>query len=220
MGNQKKVAGLIIGFIVMLIIGCCKPCIVKDNFELSLKWAYQELALASVGIEYPPSKKVLSSCWKGHDRACLDTYFDVQQGKRVLIHNKDSDPERALSFTLDTICSQCDKPVDHIKNISSEMECIGAIKALYFFNNPAEDMIIVNRLEKASPRVLNWVLDGPRAEWYHNRPDPGRWIEFVNRLTDETIAQMADPTEKMEKSFIIDQFKMKEVEIEPFGIMF
>jgi hypothetical protein len=220
MRHKKTDACIIIGFILMLVVGCCKPCIVKDNFELGLKWAFQDLALASIGLEYPPSKKVLESCWEGRDRACLDTYLDVQQGRKILIHRKDTDPARALSFTLNTICKQCETPADNEKGVGSEMECIGAIKALYFFNSPDEDMMIIKRMENASPRVLGWVLDGPRAEWYHNRPDPDRWIEFVNRLPDETIEQMADPSEKIERSFIADKFKKTEVEMEPFGIMF
>ncbi len=219
MKYQKMIFSLKTAFCILLLAGCCKPCLVRDDFELALKWAYHDLHLAHMGLEYPPRKEILESCWKSRDRGCLDAYLSVQQGKKIVLNNKDIDPNRTLSFTLDTICKQCDMALDHHKGIGVESECIGAVTALYFFNSEDEDKIILNRLEKASPLVLDWVLDGPRAEWFYNRPDPERWIDFVNNLPDETIEQMARPSEEMERSFIADKFKTKESEIEPFGLM-
>ena len=205
---------------VLIVNGCCRLCVTQADFEMDLKWAYRDLWLAKRGLEYPPDKKNLELCWQSRDQGCINAYMSVQQGKRILLYKKDTDPVRTLSFTLDTICQQCNMDIDHNKGINIESECIGAITALYFFNSENDDKIILDRLVKASPKVLAWVLDGTRAEWYHNRPHPEDWIEFVNKLPDKIIEHMGSLPEKLEKSYITDKFRKKESQIEPFGIMF
>lgn len=201
-------------FVILSFEGCKESHTKNNGFTLSLKMAYQKLWLTKGGLEYPPRQEILERCKKSKD-SCFKTYRSVQEGKKALLSKILIDPERALSFTLDTICVQCEKNIEEIKDknkaLEAEGECLGAITALFFFYKDGQDRAILDRLLKQSSQVLSRIARH-RCEWFHNRPKPERWIEAIEKLPDDQL-------EQWKKETIIEELKKNIKDIEKFGIM-
>ncbi|MCP3872914.1 MAG: hypothetical protein GY699_07140 [Desulfobacteraceae bacterium] len=210
-------------FLILSICSCNRHQANSDNYTSSLKTAYQALWMTKGGLEYPPRQEILDICKQGKDPGCLKVYKHVQEGKETLLSKIASDPERTLAFTLDTICTQCEYGIDEVANekkgLEIEGECLGAITSLYFFNKDHQDKVILDRFKNASPKVLTWVFATSRFEWFYNRPNPDRWIEFSNNIPDDIIKEMARPPGEMQREFIIEEFEKKIDDIEKFGVM-
>ncbi len=201
--------------LILLFEGCNKNYEKNDEFAFSLKGAYQKLWLANWGLEYPPRQDILDLCKQGKDPSCLETYQYVQEGKETLLSKISSDPEKALSNTLDTICMQCEKNIEEIKDenkaLETESVCFGALTALYFFDKDDQDKAILDRLLKQSSQVLSRIARH-QFEWFHNRPEPERWTKAINKLSDEKL-------ERWKKEAIIEEIEKDIKSIEKFGVM-
>ncbi len=209
-------------FFIIFFEGCNKHHTNNDDFTLSLKTTYQRLCATKLGLDYPPRQEILDLFKQGKDPGRLKTYQSVQVGKKDLLSKLSIDPERTLSFTLDTICTQCektDKIEDKEKSFELQQQCLGALTALYFFNKDQQDKAILDRLHKASPNVLTWAFSTFRFEWFYNRPKPNRWIEFSKNIPEEILKQMAKPPGEMQREYIIERFEKNIDDIDKFGIM-
>ncbi len=208
---------------ILFVCSCNRHKADSDNFSSSLNTAFQALWMSKGGLEYPPDQDYLELCKQGKDPGCLKVYKHVQEGKETLLKKIESDPERTLSFTLDTICTQCEYGIDEVANekkgLEIEGECLGAITSLYFFNKDQQDKIILDRIKKVSPKVLSWIFVTTRFEWFYNRPKPDRWIEFIKSIPEKTLKEMGGPHRIIEKETRIEEFEKKIDDIEKFGVM-
>lgn len=106
-------------FLLSLICsGCSKNLHVGDDFEARLESDYERLGLTKQGLDYP-NQKILE-VWRKNN-SYSKTYISVQEGKNELLAKIEADPERTLVFTLDTICRECGKNTDLMRN---EEDCV------------------------------------------------------------------------------------------------
>lgn len=204
---------------VILCVGCIQNKVVADKFDFSFPSIYQSLGLTKIGLDYP-TQEALENC-KQYRANCekdySQNYISVQKAKKELLANIAIDPQHSLAFTLDTMCLQCGKNTEALRKenevaaLETSLECLGAITALFYFNDMDQDKIIMNRLLEPSPQVLTW-LSKFRFEWIYNRPDPDKWIASLDKLPSGEL----DPDMK---NAIIQAFEEAKVGFEQFGVM-
>lgn len=203
---------------IFLVLVFCSSCRERhsgaDKYASLLMTVYQRLGYTKLGKDYPSHD--LFEIWKQNNFESR-TYQQVQSAKKELQAKIANDPERILNFTLDAIGRQCNQDIDQmIKEdqtavIDVELECVGAITALYFFEKPDQDKMILDRLPNSSPRVLNWLTEF-RFEWIYNRPNPQRWIEAIENIPNIQI-------DWDRKATFIQNLKEAGHSTEKFGVM-
>lgn len=210
----------ICGIIIMVLLSeGCREQAVADDFEAALRTTYQNIGLTKIGLDYP-SQEALEIC-KQHRAGCEKdysrNYVIVQNAKKELLAAISANPKRALAFTLDTMCRQCDKNTERLRKENEvaafdvSLECLGAITALYYFDQDDQNQIIMDRLTKPVPQVLMW-LTRFQFEWIYNRPHPQRWIEALEKIPDNQLKRDL-------KATIIEDFKEAGHHTEKFGVM-
>lgn len=156
---------LILVFFLMLPLGCNE----RDS-------VYSSLALIHAGLDYPHTLHKLVKCQEIGDEPCLKAYHRVRAAKRQLLSRPEED---ALARTLHTIENEC-------STNGNELDCIGAITALYFFPSSSSDAKIRGFLDSASsPVLLNIVSKS--GNWLSNRNDKSAWRSWMvkSRLSAE-----------------------------------
>lgn len=184
----------------------------NENKKLDLMGAYSKIWYTHSAINYPHSKEKLNNCIKNNDATCLSCYKEVKAAKQYLLDQIATHPDKVLTFTLDTIFNYCQKePAETFEAIiQDESLCFGAVIAIYFFDQEKHDLIMLDRIKDAPPKVLDKVFGN--FEWLYNRPSPQRWIKFIEKLPEKVMT-------KGGKSFFIDRLKMKKGDYEEFGLM-
>lgn len=179
--------------LVLAFAGCKEQKKTITDVEDSLKYVYTRLCLSKNGLEYPGEEQLKS--WKKEHQPFSKTYLLVQDAKNELMAKIKANPERVLAYTLDTIDTACGysdedrKAMEDSAALTIESECLGALTALYYFNEPDQDKVIINRLLKASPVVLGRITDVDWFEWHCNRPNPQVWVEAIKEIPDDQIGR-------------------------------
>jgi hypothetical protein len=193
----------------------------RKNYDLD--YAYGDIYLSHFGMGYPENEKRLDDCIKNRYKDCLGCYSAVKRGRDYLLKRISEDPDRTFKITLDNILYYCNKDLlrdyrsnEHIfqaerYNLKISTLCDGPIISLYYFDQDKYDSIILERLKHAPPKVINefFIID---YEWMYNRPDPKRWIRFLEKLPNNVM-------NKHDKAFKIKKFQKKKGDYEKFGIM-
>jgi hypothetical protein len=193
---------------VFLSTGCKKEQAVANDFGSNLKFVYQRLGYTKIGKEYPNQE--LLEIWK-QNNSYSKTYQHVQNAIKELLDKIKAEPKRTLAFTLDTVCLQCDRDKHEATTIDDELECIGSMTALFFFTSDEQDKVILRRLTQATPNVLTWLSEF-KYEWFYNRPNPQRWINEIEKISDNRFEQRLKET-------IIYRIKEAKHDSEKFGVM-
>ena len=152
-------------FIVVLLLSC--------RGQQSI---FSSLALVHTGLDFPFTQEKLTLCRKTNDEPCLRVYKRVKNAKKLLFSRS---REKALKLTIDTISKEC-------VNSQSNLVCIGAITALYFFPTLQDDISIRNFLNNTSSDVLKHVTSNG-ASWLNNRENKLVWRDWIvpSRLSIE-----------------------------------
>jgi hypothetical protein len=191
--------------------------------KYDLDYAYEAIYLSHFGLEYPGNKKHLDDCIKNRDKGCLSCYSVAKKGRDYLLKWITQDQDRTLKKTLDNIIYYCNE--DPIEDYGSNEHtskakrynykigtlCVGPIISLYYFDQDKYDRVTLERLKHAPPKVINEVF-GDNYEWMHNRPDPKRWIRFLENLPSNVM-------NKSKKTNRIEIFQKKKGAGEAFGVM-
>lgn len=196
--------GIFIG--LMFFLGYSASAGAGEEIEARLDGAYEGLYVSLYGLQYPPNRNVLDACFKNNDRSCINAYERVQEAKKTLREIIDRDESFALANTLNKIFVHCGGNAG-----DSDFSCIGAVIALYFFNEERHQQPIMDALSKSGGDVISLVF-GHHYPWFFNRPDPDRWIVFVNSLPDRLLPPMG-------KRITIQYFEDSKQNFERFGVM-
>jgi hypothetical protein len=186
----------------------------SDDLKTALQNAFRAIDLTTSGVAYPDDEEEVAHCIAYKDMGCIDTFNYVMDAKQLIVDQIQDDPERVLNITLNTIFDYNLTPApktlrespDGLQN--ERITYVGAIMALYFFNQDEQDQVIFNRMKKAPLKVLEQLFN--TYAWLYNRPHPERWVTFV-----ETLPENAFSIER--KKAIID--KLKTTHYKKFGIM-
>jgi len=216
---KMKIVQLGLYFLLLLLSTCCSERqAIHDDFEFSLRLTYESLGLTKQGLDFP-SQEALEIC-KQERSDCKNysrNYIAVQNAKKNLLAKIAAYPERTLAFTLDTMCLECSQDTDKMSKkgkvaaVEVELRCLGAIVALYYFNQNYQDQIIIDRFTNAPAEVLQWIAEG-RYEWFYNRPTPEKWIEAINKIPDDRL-------EPALKKTMIQRISSAANKPEKFGVM-
>ena len=190
----------LINYIALTVIGvffiCVSNCRSINNKQQDLthilQSSFDKIYLAKYGLEYPHTKHSLERCIQHKDAQCLDTYNRVQNGKETIKSLADN---QALEATLDIIERACLSKNKDFANFT----CYGGIMSLFYYNTPEQDEKIRTRIEKYSIRIKNIIFNNS-FYWYHNRPNPDEWIDYVSTLDIEW-------ENNLQKKYLIDLFK-------------
>lgn len=202
--------------LIIMVLSSVSVSSARDNatsdLERELHDAFKSISLSHLGLEYPPDNDRLSSCTGG----CLEVFNRVMDAKQFIMAQAHAMPEKTLGITLDAIFhyalqipAASSRPKSPDEGLSESSTCFGAIIALYFFDRDAQDRIIFDRIKSGPPEVLDklFVLD---YEWLHNRPNPERWVVFVDSLPEKNFPAPF-------KKHIIETLRKKD--FKKFGIM-
>ena len=182
-----------ISLLILVASGCCvaadKP---QKDLEAYLQKAFDLIYLATNGLEYPGSVKILNNCIKYNDKACLRTYKFVLEGKKMI---KSVSSMKSLDTTLDIIEKAC---LSKDQNLMESI-CYGGIQSLYFYTAPEQDAKILNRI-KIYPKKLKNVIFNYDFYWFYNRPNKAIWVSAIPVMD-------INWKYKTDKKDILDRFK-------------
>lgn len=169
------------------IIACCsqskKDLTVESDLDI-----FEHLAMAEAGLDFPPSKDHLETCRRVEDIPCLQSFRSFSEGKVKL---QQMPRGVALDLTLKKLGETC------IVNAPArtELACVGAVMALYFFSEEYEDLKIRQFLSQLPQSTCNNVLDGSASAnlcWLENRSDEKAWrLWLESKITDASIRSRA-----------------------------
>lgn len=185
------------------------------KLELELQEAFRAFHIVHYGLEYPWTQDLLDGCYAGKaDYPCVKYFERVRDAKHFVSAQVRANPDRTLQITLDTIFSSGRPSPMGLSHAGQEENFgeatyYGAIMALYLFNRDEQDRQILARMKSASPKVLNDLFN-ISYEWLHNRPDPQRWVIFVETLSGKDFSEHA-------KKDIINTIRKSDYE--KFGLM-
>jgi hypothetical protein len=210
----------LIYILILLAISSGAACSARGNrrgdLEPALREAFRAIYLSTYGLNYPGDDERLANCIAHKTEDCLKTFNRVMDAKQFIVDQIQADPERVLNITLDTIFTYADLIPDRIKPLKSpdegqneELTYIGAIIALYFFNQDIQDQVIFKRMRTAPAKILNNLFN-TAFEWQYNRPHPERWVAFVKTLPEDLFSIYR-------KKRIINS--LKTTDYKKFGIM-
>ena len=185
----------ILAFIVWAILLAASTCHAAGShsakslgLEKKFQDAFRSLYMTRFGLEGPKGERQLNTCIVSGNSRCLKLFKYVMDAKHFLQEQIRQDPHHALELTLDTIFKlDPAPPPGKRRDLHDEAVSVGATFALYFFSTEEQDQILFQRMEHAPPAVLDRVFDGVNEEWLYNRPDPERWIPFINALPDSIL---------------------------------
>ncbi len=163
---------------LLLFLGASCGCVASDeqqkDLDVLLQKSFDQIYFAIGGLEYPYSVKQLNNCVKHEDKACLDVYNLVLEGKKTI---KTVASMRSLETTLDIIERVCPSKDDDLGGAI----CNGGILSLYFYTTPEQDAKILNRI-KIYPKQLKNIIFHRDFYWARNRPDKAAWISAVSTM--------------------------------------
>jgi hypothetical protein len=165
----------------------------SDDLERTLQDAFRAIYLSHFGLDFPADEDRANRCYVNRDEPCLRTFERVMDAKRYIVAQARADPGRVLQITLDTVFQYGDMISDPASRTAEgegffeASTCDGAIIAFYFFDRDEQDRKILDRLKSASPKVLERLFV-TYYEWHYNRPDPQRWIAFVEALPERSFS--------------------------------
>ncbi len=177
--------------ILLSSVACANSAEPSDDLESSLHEAFKAIYLSHFGLEFPPNQEIANICYATQDESCLSTFERVMDGKRYIVSQVRADADRVLQITLDTIFRYAAIPDNGTRQTDEDLieestAGYGAVMALYFFDRYGQDRKIVGRMKFATPEVLR-SLFRIDYEWQYNRPDPQRWIDFVEALPEKSF---------------------------------
>jgi hypothetical protein len=191
---------------LFLLCSCSSPANADKELESKLAKAYEDLYLSMYGLEFPPNEKVLETCKKNNIESCLRVYKKVQAAKKVIQDAIADDDTLALNSTLNKIVTKCAD-----EKSGDDFTCVGAVVSLYFFDSEKYQRHIMDALSNSGSNSIKLVFSH-QYPWFFNRPNPDKWIAFVNSLSD----QMLPPTDK---KITIEYFDKSKKSFEKFGVM-
>jgi len=171
----------------------------EHNAEDTLRQAYQHLWYAHYALNYPASQEILEDCIHNQIKPCLQMYHKVKDAKHVIVGQIETHRQDTFQFTVDTLLEDCVQP-------ERQRTCLGAIIALYFFDETQEDNQLREILLEVKPEILEHLFS-KRFEWFFNRPHPDKWIRFIQ----------ADKLNSKKYNYLIDYFKQSKQKA--FGVM-
>ena len=134
-------------------------------------------------LSFPTTQEALDECVASKDESCLQLYSRFRRAVQRLF---DAGVETALKRTLTAVEAECRAAASPGSTpFSPWQSCRGAVTALYFFPSKAQDRAILAHLRTLNAAVLrNALVDsqGFTGDWVYNRPDPQRWIMFVESV--------------------------------------
>lgn len=136
------------------------------------KTMFSNLALTSLGLEYPTTTDRLERCKQSADKMCLKTYELAKTAKQRLFRKS---PTHALNTSLNTIRTECAKTDYNKDNV-----CYGAVTALYFFSTTDDDKQIMQFIANSSELVAKRIFE-MNVIWLKFRRDKQSWQDWVNK---------------------------------------
>lgn len=133
---------------------------------------FSAMYMAAHGRDFPSSKAKLADCKKANNAACLDVFGSVQAASESLRAIRSIE---TLRESLAIIESSCLSKNEEIANYV----CYGGIISLYFFNDVAEDELILKTVENYPKTIRNIIFNNSFA-WQENRPDEQLWINYID----------------------------------------
>lgn len=172
----------------------------QEGITDSLQTSFGAIYLARYGLNYPNSKTALNSCVQSNNQQCLDTYKYVTDAKNKIISLSNSE---TLDATMNIIEKSC--------LLEDEYSyCYGGIMSLYFYDSPEYDLQIISRIKEFS-QTLGTTLFKYGYLWYHNRPEPAIWIDYIS--SDDIIWE-----DEFQQDYVLSMFKkdIGQLEDEPW----
>ena len=167
---------------------------------------FKQLTLSRLDRNFPAGEVALEKCRKNKEQLCLDVYAKVNQAKTALAGLAKSHADATFNTTLQTIEKSCEQ-----SSHEHDQLCIGAIIALYFFNQPEHDKKIQTLVNSVAKKTFHRIFV-TRYEWYFNRADAEDWIEFINALPESKLHSSIKPA-------ITRYFELSRKTFNKFGIM-
>ncbi|MDH5178281.1 MAG: hypothetical protein OEZ39_19835 [Gammaproteobacteria bacterium] len=170
----RKISPLILVSLVILSSGCSESSDSSRELEKTLAGHFESLYLAAHGKDYPYSEASLAKCRQNNDQPCLDVYDRVDRARKALIALPKGE---SLAATLRMIPVDCQSENEARANFV----CYGALMSLLFYAEPEQDAAILAAV-KSYPASVQGMIFNAQFAWYHNRPVPQKWMEYVSQL--------------------------------------
>lgn len=133
---------------------------------------FSSLALAIGGLDFPHTRQTLDLCRQRNDEACLKSYRRVKTARDSLLSRPRNE---ALKRVFETIGADCGQ---ESADLATEMNCTGAVAALYFFPGPEDDRAIREFFHRLPPSTLKKVI-ASGGDWPGNRENKPAWRQWV-----------------------------------------
>lgn len=166
-----------------LLVGCdSQPSEeAADQAEIAL---FERLAMPVIGLRFPRSRDHLETCRRVRDVHCVGAYRSFHAAKDELL----AKPRRkALELTLARLSESCVAE----RYAERGFVCIGAVIALAFFPEDAEDERIRQFLAQLARPHRESLLDqsaGNGVTWLDNRADRTAWRSWLeSQIEDEAV---------------------------------
>lgn len=150
-------------------------CTIKKNAIYSqkeLKELFATLYLGDYGLNYPSSDEALQACKSHIDEPCINVYERVNIASNKIREIKST---KSLSDTFDTIRHFCISD----KESTNDFVCHGAFMSFYFYAETEHDAMIFQFIKSLPVTVQSDIINRDLA-WFHNRPTPEVWIEYLD----------------------------------------
>ena len=192
---------ILISSLVFITSSCTSANEKNDDVVSTLNSSLSVISLARLGLEFPHTDEQLEICIKHESKGCVDVYNNVKEAKKTILSLP---ADETLKTTLNIIEETC---------VSEDPEviygiCYGGLMTLYFYDSPAQDKIILERISQF-PNIIKELTFNNELYWFHNRPKPNLWVEYLSTLD---ITWEREPG--LQKEFVINRFKKSISEVE------